>query len=66
MIGFVPGYYGWLGNQMFQYACVKALSLREGVECSFPEKEPNLHNIFNLNCLNTFNVPPDNRVAMYP
>jgi hypothetical protein len=65
MIGFVPEYYGWLGNQMFQYACVKALSLREGVECSFPEKEPNLHNIFNLNCLNTFNVPSDNRIVMY-
>ena len=65
MIGFVPQYYGWLGNQMFQYACVKALSLREGVECSFPEKNPNLHEIFNLNCFTTFDTPSNNLVAVY-
>ena len=54
MIGFVPQYYGWLGNQMFQYACVKALSLRMGVDCSFPEKEPNLYSIFNLSSSKDF------------
>lgn len=27
MISFVSGYYGWLGNQMFQYAATKALAL---------------------------------------
>tara|TARA_R110000851_G_scaffold116894_4_gene243370 strand:- start:5281 stop:6009 length:729 start_codon:yes stop_codon:yes gene_type:complete len=54
MIGFVPQYYGWLGNQMFQYACVKALSLRVGVNCYFPEKEPNLHSIFNLSSEKSF------------
>jgi len=40
---------------MFQYACVKALSLRMGVDCSFPEKEPNLHSIFNLSSNRVFN-----------
>jgi len=54
MIGFVPQYYGWLGNQMFQYACVKALSLRARVNCFFPEKEPNLHSIFELSSEKSF------------
>ena len=48
MISFYPGYFGWLGNQMFQYAATKALSLRVGTTCSFPENSPNLHDIFTL------------------
>lgn len=39
---------------MFQYACVKALSLRSNVDCSFPEKDPNLHDIFNLSAKKVF------------
>lgn len=54
MFGFVPQYYGGLGNQMFQYASVKALSLRMGVDCSFPEKDPNLYSIFNLSSIKNF------------
>tara|TARA_A100001515_G_C4537482_1_gene199016 strand:- start:21 stop:752 length:732 start_codon:yes stop_codon:yes gene_type:complete len=64
MIGFVPQYYGWLGNQMFQYACVKALSVRSGVKCSFPEKEPNLHSIFKLNSDKLF-IPEFGQPALY-
>ena len=48
MITFIPGYFGWLGNQMFQYAATFAASKRLGVGCAFPENEPNLFDIFNL------------------
>ena len=48
MISFVDGYFGWLGNQMFQYAATYALSLRSGTTCAFPENTPNLHKVFNL------------------
>jgi len=48
MISFVSGYYGWLGNQMFQYAATKALSLHRGTECFFPANRPNLHEVFAL------------------
>jgi hypothetical protein len=48
MISFKDGYYGWLGNQMFQYAATFALSKRMGVSCAFPAKSPNLHDIFPL------------------
>ena len=65
MIGFVPEYYGWLGNQMFQYACVKALSLRVGDACSFPEKDPNLHEIFNLNSNKEFIRSADSSTFLY-
>jgi hypothetical protein len=48
MISYIEGYYGWLGNQMFQYAATLALSKRIGVSCAFPAKSPNLHDIFLL------------------
>jgi len=48
MISFVDGYFGWLGNQMFQYAAAYALSLRAGTPCAFPSNTPNLHKVFNL------------------
>lgn len=48
MITFFPGYFGWLGNQMFQYAATFAASRRIEVDCGFPENEPNLFDIFNL------------------
>lgn len=49
MISFTSGYYGWLGNQMFQYAATKALSLRADTDCAFPKNKPNLHQVFRLN-----------------
>ena len=49
---------------MFQYACVKALSTRIGVKCSFPEKEPNLHSIFKLNSCKIF-IPEFGQPALY-
>jgi len=58
MISFRPGYYGWLGNQMFQYATTFALSKRIGTSCSFPENKPNLHDIFTLSAKKIFS-PPD-------
>lgn len=48
MIQFTLGYFGWLGNQMFQYAATFASSKRLGVECGFPENTPNLYDIFNI------------------
>lgn len=48
MVGFIEGYYGWLGNQMFQLATTRALAHRRGVECVFPENKPNLHDVFTL------------------
>lgn len=48
MITFYPGYFGWLGNQMFQYASTYATSKRVGTSCSFPENDPNLFEIFML------------------
>lgn len=48
MISFTPGYFGWLGNQMFQYAATFASSKRLGVDCGFPENTPNLYDIFNI------------------
>ena len=47
MISFVPGYYGHLGNQMFQYAATRALAAHHGTECGWPgDKRPNLYGIF--------------------
>ena len=51
MIRFIPGYFGWLGNQMFQYAATYATSKRCGVDCAFPENNPNLFELFNLSAL---------------
>jgi len=48
MISFCPGYFGWLGNQMFQYATTFAASKRAGVVCAFPENDPNLFELFTL------------------
>ena len=48
MIGFTAGYYGFLGNQMFQYAAVRALAHRRGVRCAFPRNNPDLHETFML------------------
>lgn len=65
MISFVPPYYGWLGNQMFQYACVKALSLRAGVNCSFPEKTPNLYDIFSISADKQFKQDTSDALRLY-
>jgi hypothetical protein len=51
MISFYPGYLGWLGNQMFQYATTFAASQREEVLCSFPQNDPNLFELFTLSAL---------------
>jgi len=51
MISFIDGYYGWLGNQMFQFAATKALALHRGTEASFPQNRPNLHQVFRLDAL---------------
>ena len=48
MISFFPGYFGWLGNQMFQYAATFAASKRINQKCAFPENEPNLFELFTL------------------
>jgi hypothetical protein len=48
MISFIPGYFGWLGNQMFQYAATFAASKRVKTECGFPENKPNLFDLFTL------------------
>jgi len=48
MISFHPGYFGWLGNQMFQYAATFGLAKRVGTEAGFPQNDPNLFEIFNL------------------
>lgn len=48
MISFVPGYFGHLGNEMFQAAATCALANRLGVPWSFPENKPNLHEVFML------------------
>ena len=48
MISFYPGYFGWLGNQMFQYASTFAASKRAGAICAFPENDPNLFELFTL------------------
>lgn len=48
MIRYIDGYTGWLGNEMFQYAALRALGLREDHEIGFPKKSPNLHDIFNI------------------
>jgi hypothetical protein len=58
MISFVDGYFGWLGNQMFQYAATYALSLRSGTTCAFPENTPNLHEVFNLSAKTKSNPSP--------
>lgn len=46
MISFVSGYYGFLGNQMFQYAATRAQALRLRTLCSFPHNRPDLHEVF--------------------
>ena len=48
MISFYPGYFGWLGNQMFQYAATFAASKRINKQCAFPENDPNLFKLFLL------------------
>jgi hypothetical protein len=48
MISFYPGYFGWLGNQMFQYAATFSESKRLGTSCGFPENNPNLFELFTL------------------
>ena len=57
MISFTPGYFGWLGNQMFQYAATCALALHRGVPWAFPKNRPDLHAIFNLSAV----VTPERR-----
>jgi hypothetical protein len=48
MITYNAGYTGWLGNQMFQYAAVRALGLRLNSPIFFPTKNPDLTEIFNI------------------
>lgn len=48
MISFYPGYFGWLGNQMFQYSATYAASRRARVLCAFPQNDPNLFELFKL------------------
>jgi hypothetical protein len=48
MISFYPGYFGWLGNEMFQYATTFAASKRLGVDCAFPQNNPDLFEVFQL------------------
>lgn len=50
---------------MFQYACVKALSLRVGVSCSFPEKKPNIHTLFDLSCDKSFQPESGETTGLY-
>ena len=47
MIAFSPGYFGYLGNQMFQYAAVRALGLELDVPIYFP-KEHQINEVFQL------------------
>lgn len=51
MISFVPGYFGFTANQMFQFAAVYALAKRRGVPASFPRNRPDLHDLFKLDAL---------------
>jgi len=46
LITSTPGYTGWLGNQMFQYAAMRALGLKYDIPTFFPNKDPNLNAIF--------------------
>jgi hypothetical protein len=47
MISFVPGYYGFLGNMMFQYAATRALAIKHGAETVWPiGKSPSLADLF--------------------
>ena len=48
MISFTAGYFGWLANQMFQYAATFSLAKHRGVPCTFPKNRPNLYEIFKL------------------
>jgi len=49
VISFVPGYFGFAGNQMFQYAATLALAQHKGVECGWPAgKQPDLYQIFRM------------------
>lgn len=48
MIQFTLGYFGWLGNQMFQYAATYAASKRLNTTCGFPQNKPNLFELFNI------------------
>jgi hypothetical protein len=57
MISFVSGYYGWLGNQMFQYAATRALTLHVGARMTgFPKNRPSLYDIFPINAMPIHNV----------
>lgn len=47
-ITFVPGYFGWLGNQMFQYAAVFSLAKQLDADAYFPTNNPNIFDIFDL------------------
>lgn len=51
MISFVDGYFGWLGNQMFQYAATYVLARRRGVRAAFPRNRPDLHQVFKIDAL---------------
>lgn len=59
MISFIDGYYGWLGNQMFQYAATKALALHLNDAAMFPRNRPDLHSIFRLAAADQRTQQPD-------
>lgn len=62
MISFIDGYYGWLGNQMFQFAATKALALHNATIAAFPQNTPNLHEIFRLEAIPRLkHTPPKHR-----
>lgn len=65
LISFVPGYYGHLGNQMFQYAATFALARYHGTECVWPVgKQPELHNLLTLRAFKVQH-PADRTVYRY-
>lgn len=47
-VTFVPGYFGRLGNQMFQYAAVFSLAKQLDADAYFPTSKPNIFDIFDL------------------
>jgi Glycosyl transferase family 11 len=65
MIGFIEGYYGWLANQLFQFAATRALAHRRGVRCVFPRNKPDLHKTFMLDA-DPLDGPYGPGIRLYP
>lgn len=64
MIAYRPGYYGYLGNELFQAAATKALSLARRTGYAFPRNKPDLHKIFNLTAADEFPILDMDRTAV--